>query len=264
MMEELMMDQGSGPPVIVIPGVQGRWEWMVPALDELRRTCRTISYSLCGDAGSGLEIDPALGFENYVRQLDAIFERTGVARAALCGVSYGGFIALRYAATRPERVSALVLVSAPTPGWQPSPRQQRYLARPRLLAPLFLLAAPARLWAEVASAMPSWTARVRFSVTHGARVLAAPLVPALASARIAEQQATDFSGDGARVHAPTLVVTGEDALDHVVPPGVSRGYLSMIPGARYEKLEGTGHIGMLTQPGRFAHIVSDFIHAHNH
>ena len=72
------MDEGTGPPVIVIPGIQGRWEWMVPALRELRRSCRAISYSLCGDSGSGIERDPELGFENYLRQLDIVFERTGV------------------------------------------------------------------------------------------------------------------------------------------------------------------------------------------
>jgi pimeloyl-ACP methyl ester carboxylesterase len=259
-----MTDEGTGPPVIVIPGIQGRWEWMEPALRELRRHCRTISYSLCGDAGSDRALDPALGFDNYVRQLDAIIERTGVSQVALCGVSYGGFIALRYAATRPERVSALVLVSAPAPGWLPSARQRRYLAHPRLLAPLFVLAAPARLWAEVRSAMPSIGAGVRFAVTHGARVLAAPLVPALAAGRIAAQQAVDFSRDGALVRAPTLVITGEDHLDLVVPPGVSREYLSIIPGAKYERLAGTGHIGMITRPVRFARVVSDFVHANSH
>ena len=259
-----MTDEGTGPPIIVIPGVQGRWEWMAPALRELRRTCRVISYSLCGDAGSGLDIDPALGFDNYLRQLDGVFERTGVPQAALCGVSYGGFIALRYAATRPERVTALVLVSAPAPGWQPSRRQRRYLASPRLLAPVFVLTAPARLWAEVRSAMPSWRARLRFALTHGAAVLRAPLVPRRAADRIAVQQAVDFSMDGARVQAPTLVVTGEDALDLVIPPSLSRSYLEMIPGSKYEKLEGTGHIGMLTQPVRFAEIVSSFIHANRH
>ena len=85
-----MMDEGTGPPVIVIPGIQGRWEWMMPALRELRRSCRAISYSLCGDRGSGVDRDPALGFENYMRQLDAVFEKTGVSRAALCGVSLRG------------------------------------------------------------------------------------------------------------------------------------------------------------------------------
>jgi 3-oxoadipate enol-lactonase len=85
-----------------------------------------------------------------------------------------------------------------------------------------------------------------------------------AAARIAIQQAVDFSADGPRVQAPTLVVTGEDALDQVVPPSVSRTYLDMIPGAKYAKLEGTGHIGMVTQPRRFAEIVSTFIHANDY
>lgn len=256
-----MRDDGSGPVVIVIPGVQGRWEWMEPALRELQRTCRVISYTLHGGAAPGNGEGP--GFDAYIQQLDEVFARTGVQRAVLCGVSYGGFIALRYAASRPERVEALVLVSAPAPGWKPNARQTRYLARPRLMAPIFILTAPARLWPEVRTSLSSWRARVRFCVTHGARVLAAPLVPSDAAARIAAQQATDFSGDGARVSAPTLIVTGEDNLDRVVPPEVSRWYLSQIRGSRHVTLQGTGHIGMLTQPVRFAEIVSQFVHANS-
>jgi hypothetical protein len=38
-----MFDEGTGPPLIVIPGVQGRWECIRPALDHLRTRCRTIS-----------------------------------------------------------------------------------------------------------------------------------------------------------------------------------------------------------------------------
>ena len=30
-----MFDQGKGAPLIVIPGVQGRWEWMAPTVDAL-------------------------------------------------------------------------------------------------------------------------------------------------------------------------------------------------------------------------------------
>ena len=82
-------DQGSGPPLIVVPGVQGRWEWFTPALAALNGRCRTISYTLAGDLGSGRKLDPALGFENYMRQLDELFASTGLTRAALCGISYG-------------------------------------------------------------------------------------------------------------------------------------------------------------------------------
>ena len=59
-----MFDLGHGPPVVVVPGLQGRWEWAKPALTELARTCRTISYTLSGDIGSGSTLQPELGFEN--------------------------------------------------------------------------------------------------------------------------------------------------------------------------------------------------------
>jgi 3-oxoadipate enol-lactonase len=259
-----MFDQGSGPPIVVVPGVQGRWEWMAPGLEALREHCRVISYSLCGDRGSGMALDGSLGFENYLRQLDDVYDRAGLTHAALCGVSYGGFIALRYAATRPERVRSLLLVSAPAPGWAPSPRQEWYLKHPRLSWPIFVVASPMRIWPEIVSAVPAWPRRVKFAVVHGVRVLLAPMVPSLAAGRVAAQQSEDFAADAESVRAPTLVITGEDGLDRVVPPAVSRRYVSMIPGARYEKLDGTGHIGMLTQPQRFADIVSRFVHAHDH
>ena len=76
-------DRGEGPPLIVIPGVQGRWEWMRPALRALQASCRTITYTLCGDAGASMTFDRALGFENYMRQLDDVYDKTGIASAAV-------------------------------------------------------------------------------------------------------------------------------------------------------------------------------------
>ena len=61
------------------------------------------------------------------------------------------------------------------------------------------------------------------------------------------------------MRAPTLVITGDDALDQIVPPAVTRTYLSLIPGAQYEKMERSGHIGMLTRPKQFAEIVTRFL-----
>jgi 3-oxoadipate enol-lactonase len=256
-----IFDRGSGPPLIVVPGVQGRWEWMQPALDALSRACRTISYTLCGDFGSGMPLDRKLGFECYMRQLDAVVERTGVQRFALCGVSYGGWIALRYAARRPERVSALILVSAPSPGWSPSARQRSYISRPWLSTPAFVLGAPFRVWPEIRAALPSWTSRIRFAVGQGLRVLTAPSIPSLMAARVRQEQALDFCGDCGLVRAPTLILSGEEGLDTVVPVAVTQRFQSLIPGARYEMLNGTGHLGLVTQPERFARLVSGFVRA---
>lgn len=254
-----MFDQGQGPPLVVVPGVQGRWEWMRPTLDTLSRRCRTVSYSLCGDFGSGRRIDRSIGFENYLRQLDAVFDRAGLERAALCGVSYGGLVALRYAATRPQRVSALILASSPAPGWVPTAQQRRWVEKPWLSTPAFVLTSPGRLLPEIRAALPTWRERIAFSTRHLARVAAAPMKPPLMASRVKWQQSMDFRPDCDRVAAPTLIVTGEESLDRVVPVAVTRSYCSMIRGCRYEMIERTGHIGLLTRSDRFAEVVTSFV-----
>lgn len=259
-----MFDAGNGPPLIVIPGVQGRWEWMKPALRELQKRCRAVSYTLCGDAGSGMTFEPALGFDNYVRQLDEVFRRTGLDKAAVCGVSYGGWIALRYAAIRPERVTSLIFVSSPAPGWIPTERQRQYLSHPWRSAPAFVVTSPMRLWPEILAAHDTWRERLVFTVKHGARVIAAPIMPPAMAARVRLQQGIDFAPDCARVKAPTLLITGEDHLDKIVPPEITRRYRSLIPGAQYARMERSGHIGMLTQPARFADIVAGFVDANHY
>lgn len=256
-----MFDRGTGPPLVVIPGVQGRWEWMSPALGVLSERFRTVSYSLCGDRGADAPADPVLGFEAYVQQLGRVLDATRIERTILCGVSYGGLIALRYAARHPERLSALVLVSAPAPRWKPSRRQVAYLARPWLTAPVFAVTSPLRMWPEIRSALPDWRRRMRFAATHGLRVLSAPMNPGLVAARVRQEQEIDFHPDCARIAAPTLIVTGDESLDTVVPVAGTLEYRSLIRGAAYVPMNGTGHIGMMTQPHRFAAIVETFLHA---
>jgi pimeloyl-ACP methyl ester carboxylesterase len=256
-----MFDRGTGRPIVVIPGIQGRWEWMRPALEALARTFRTISYSLCGDFGSGARMDPSIGFDAFVRQLDDVFDRAAIERAIVCGVSYGGVIAVRYAAERPERASHVVLVSAPGPHWKPSPAQGKYTEHPWRSLPAFCLTAFDRLGAEVRSALPDRRSRASFASRYVASTLLAPMMPRLMSARVKLQQTLDLERDCARIDVRTLVVTGEPALDRVVPVESTREYLDRIRGAQYAMMEGTGHLGLLTQPDRFARIVSDFIDA---
>src|SRR5262245_36691425 len=122
---------------------------MRPALEALSHRCRTVSYSLSGDFGSGRRMDTREDFDCYIGQLDAVLETTGIDRATICGVAYGRLIALRYAALRPERVNGLAIVSSPAPGWEPSAKQAGWLARPWLSAPAFVATGPLRLWPEI-------------------------------------------------------------------------------------------------------------------
>ncbi len=79
-----MVDRGHGPPVVMIPGVQGRWEWMSPAVDALATQCRVVTGSLAGDRGSLHLLDPARGFASYLDWVDALLDAAGLEQAALC------------------------------------------------------------------------------------------------------------------------------------------------------------------------------------
>jgi len=258
-----MTDRGAGLPLVLVPGIQGRWEWMQPTVDALAARCRVITGSLPGEVGFIAGMDPAVGFERYIEWLDALLERAGIrGPVSLCGVSYGGWIALHYAAARPERVTTLTLVSTPSPSWQPGCRVNRYLAAPRLMSPVFALGSCFRIYPEIAAAFPALGARTRVIANHLRRVLRYPIAPTSMAGRVRLAERVDFAADCPRITAPTQIVTGEPGLDRVVEVASTREYLRDIPGSRYDRLDGTGHIGLITRPERFADVVTAFVRSH--
>jgi pimeloyl-ACP methyl ester carboxylesterase len=256
-----MFDQGSGPAIVLIQPLQGRWEWMRPSLVALSRYTRVISYSLCGDIGSGVRMDPSEGFDAYTRQLEQVMERAGVGRVALCGVSFGGVVAARYTAQHPERVSHLIVASSPGPGWKPTARQAGYVARPWLSMPAFALTGASRVGVEIAAAFPGWGGRIGFAIRYLGAAARFPAQPQLMARRARLLEDVDIAADCARIEAPTLVITGDESLDRVVPTASTREFVKQIRGARYAMMDRTGHLGSLTQPERFARIVGEFVNA---
>lgn len=243
-------------PLVLIPGIQGRWEWMQPAIDELAKEWRVIPCSLPGEPGAHSNVNG--GFDSFVEYIDGVLDGAGVERAVICGVSFGGLIALRYAALRPERTEGLVLVSTPGPRWKLQPNLVRYMKWPTLSSPLFFAGAFGRFWPELRVTYPDLKQRVRFCTAAMSRVLAAPAVPSRMSHRAQLAARERFESDCARVKAPTLVITGERDLDRVVKYDETMDYVSLIEGARFQLLDHTGHLGIISAPDRFASIVSRF------
>lgn len=248
--------EGRGLPLLVIPGIQGRWEWMRPGVRALARWRRVITYSLAGDREDVLPSD-ATCFDDLVRQALNAMTRAGAARAAVCGVSYGALVAARLAARYPDRISALILSSPLPPDYAPDARIERLIASPRLMAPAFMAGAPLRTLPEVRRARPDDWARCAAGMLG--TVLRRPQSPTRMAARVRLLAGEDFVADARRIICPTLVMTGDDELDVVVPPARSRRYLSLVPGAVGARLSGTGHFGMVTRPTEFARLVANFL-----
>src|SRR5262245_54444591 len=149
-----LIDRGSGAPLVLVPGIQGRWEYMRPAVDALARSFRVVTFALSGEPTAHHPLDPARGLDNYTAQIAAALDQVQVDRAVICGVSFGGLAALRFAAEYPERAAALVLASTPAPLFRLRKRHEIYTRLPWIFGPVFLAETPFRLRHETAAAFP--------------------------------------------------------------------------------------------------------------
>jgi pimeloyl-ACP methyl ester carboxylesterase len=244
-----IVDVGSGPPVVVIPGVQGRWEWMKPCIDALAKQCRVVTFSLADEASS---------LADYIEQARKAMDAVGLERAAVCGVSYGGLIAATFAARHPDRTASLVLVSAIPPSWTPNRRIRFYLRAPRLLSPLFCIAS-VRMYREIAVATPGRAAGIRAAFRHGWTAATHMFSPGRMAHRVHALAGLHLQEEVSCVKVPVLLVTGEPALDRVVPVQLTREYLTFWPDARVATIERTGHLGYVTRPEEFTRLVAPFV-----
>lgn len=253
-----VIERGTGTPLVLVPGVQGRWEYMRPAIDALAEHFRVLTFSLAGERASGRRYDRTRGFDDLADQVDAVLDSRNLASAIVCGVSFGGLVALRYAATRPDRTSALVLVSTPTPGWHLRRRHDLYARLPWVFGPVFLAEAPWRMRHELKASLPDATERRRFQREQLRTFLRAPLSPSRMATRARLIAELDGTEQCRHVSSPTLVLTGEPGLDHVINGDGGSAYARLIAHARGAVLPATGHLGLVTKPRLFADTVRTF------
>ncbi len=253
------VERGHGTPLVFIPGLQGRWEYTRPTVDALARHFRVVTFSLADEPAAKFAFTPDLGFDGYADQVLAALDSNRTAQAVICGVSFGGLVALRFAARHPGRVSALVLASTPGPGWHLRPRHDLYARWPRVFGPLFIAEVPFRARPELRAALPDAAARRAFSRSILRTLMSAPVSLRRMARRARLIASYDAAIDCARISAPTLVVTGERDLDHVVDVDGSSRYAQLIAGSQHFVLRGTGHQGTLTRPDLFVERVREFV-----
>jgi pimeloyl-ACP methyl ester carboxylesterase len=104
----------GGTAVILIHGFGTSsflWRNVAPSITEAGHTAYAID--LFGHGESDRPADADFGISAQSEYLDAAMTALRVARGIVVGVDIGGDVALRLAATRPERVEKLVLVNTP-------------------------------------------------------------------------------------------------------------------------------------------------------
>ncbi|GJG85589.1 oxidoreductase [Gemmatimonadetes bacterium T265] len=235
----------GGLPIVLLHGFGTctfLWRAVAPALAAARHTVFAIDLLGHGESDRPLEAD--FGVAAQSEYLDRALTVLRVARALVVGVDIGGAVALRLAATRPDRVAGLVLVNAvafdDVPG-EDVRTLQRNTAR-------FVF----RLGRGVFGAAPLLAPLLRGSVARPEhmpeKLVARYLAPFVGSegvphlldlARSLRVEEVDEIDVGA-ITAPTLIVWGEADpwLDRSIPGQLLR----TIQGSRLERFPNVGRL----------------------
>ncbi|MGH9410625.1 MAG: alpha/beta fold hydrolase [Vicinamibacterales bacterium] len=100
-----LLVRGEGPPVILVPGLNGTGDLFYRQVPPLRRAFRVATYSLRHQADH---------FDELVADLAQIVEIVAPAdrRATIIGESFGGALALSFALAHPDLVESLVILNS--------------------------------------------------------------------------------------------------------------------------------------------------------
>lgn len=258
------LDYGAGPPMLLVHGLGGCWQWWLENVCELGAGNRVIAVDLPGFGDSEPLPAPA-ELAVHVQTLVALLDRLGLDRVLLVGHSMGGLISFRLALEHPERLSGLVPVGAG--GVALGPRRLALVVNGFLLFNgIFSRPGVARAFAL----RPRLRHLLFWGVTGDPSTLsprlAAELVPRLASPGFADavRAAAKMANtvDGAAVATPSLLIWGER--DPILPVRQARALAREMPHARIEVLPGVGHCPMFEAPTRFTEILRGFAHERAH
>jgi len=99
---------GEGPPLVLVPGLAGGYELLGPLARTLARHFRVISYQLRGEEDC-FALRRRFGLADLAHDLAEFIDWHCLESPAVLGVSFGGVVALEFAARYPHRLESLVL-----------------------------------------------------------------------------------------------------------------------------------------------------------
>jgi 3-oxoadipate enol-lactonase len=245
-------EAGSGPVVVLLhAGVADRamWSEHLPPLADAG--FRAVALDLPGFGEAPVGQGEQAPWADVLATMDAL----AIDRAALVGNSFGGAVALRVAVVAPERVSALVLVSTPAPGIEPSAQLEA-------------------VWQAEEAALERGDIDGAVSAVVAAWTL--PDAPAALRDRVAAMQRRAFALQDdagpvseapdpleeepealATIAVPALVAVGESDLEdfHTGAEAMAQ----TLPQSRLVTIAGAGHLAPLETPERFRELLLDFL-----
>lgn len=234
--------KGDGAPLLYLHG-GGLTRMWLPFHEQLSQRFDTIAPEHPGFGDTPMP-ETLRGFSDLVLHYDALVRELDLEGAHLVGHSLGGWIAANLAVFYPERFASLTLVPPIGVRVPEEPLADCFRWSPEVAAEMLLNGTAGsyddvlRQGDPVEQTLHEYAESITF-----ARLLWNP------------RYDIRFDWRLRRIAAPTLVLHPAD--DRLVPRSHSERFAELIPGARFELIEGAGdapasHLAILQQPERIA------------
>lgn len=256
-----MRDEGNpdGMPLVLIHGSLGSLHMWDGWVARLKDRYRLISVDLPGHGLTGAWERGDYSIDAYADFVEVLADTLQLDRFAIAGHSMGGAVAWTFAATRPERVSHLILVDASGyPREGDAPLRSR-LTRLPLLGDLGIYFKPEWLVRQGLEEVYADPANVTPERVHRFAELQRFPGNRQATLQRARNQEPLDPTPLKRLDVPTLIIWG--AQDHWVPIADAFRFQGDIKGAKLAIFEKSGHDPMEEEPTETAAAVAAFLPA---
>jgi proline iminopeptidase len=257
---------GAKTPLIVLnggPGFDHAYLLASDAWDQIAAHRPVVLYDQRGTGRSG-ELKPGQSctLADQVADLEALRAKLGAGRVDLLGHSWGGYLAMAYAARHPEHVAHIVLCDSAAPKWSDTDYMLKYLfpeGTERRDQDDFLEASGDA--AAGGASVKEYLSMLFVSARKRDEFLAAAnqfhLNRAVNEALNADLARVDMGPMLARLKMPVLVLTGR--FDANVAPSTAWRIHKAIAGSRFEAFEQSGHLPFFEEPEAFERSVDRFL-----
>jgi proline iminopeptidase len=257
---------GSAIPIIAVNGGPGLSHAYMMQNDLWQRVAAHRLVILYDQRGTGaskhLQSNAPQTMEAQVADLDAIRSALSLDHVAVLGDSYGGMIAMAYAAAHPDHVARLILSDSAAPTWKglvhllpqvfPDREEQAEMEAKKLAADPEAVAR-----AGLVNHMRQMFYSTAMRDAYLAHMGDLGFVPAVGAAVQEATENLDLTAKLAGFHFPTLVITGR--YDMNVAPLTAWRMAHAIPGAQLVFFEKSGHLPAYEEPEKYRKVLEDFL-----
>ncbi len=244
---------GDGPPVVLLHPFPANHDFWAPAAPPLVSRYHLILPDLRGHGESGIGDGPAL-MEKHAADIARVMDDAAVGRAAMIGVSIGGYVLFEFWRRYRDRVAALALCNTKASPDSPEARAGRLQAANDVIErgtePFFESMVPKLLGRT--------TRETRPDLVEGALNMMRKMSPedvAMVQRGMAERP--DSVPALRTINVPTLLVTGdEDAITGFAEAETMRQHIT---GSHLKVISKAGHYAVWERPEEVGLVLRQFL-----